>query len=92
MAQTDQSVDHAVYAKGATPAVEQDPVSIDDEIQARARRIRRLSTGERLHAQAALQSRINTMEKNIERGYREWIPALEADRKVLELSQMGILD
>jgi hypothetical protein len=74
-------VDHSVYAKGSTPAIEQEPTPIEDEIEARARRIRRLSTGDRLHAQAALQSRIKTMERNIAN-----------EKRVLELSQIGLMD
>jgi hypothetical protein len=88
----DTPVDASVYAKGQAAAIEQEATDIEEEIQARARRIRRLAAGDRLHAQMQLAARIKTMERNISQGYREWIPALEADKRVLELSRMGILE
>jgi predicted nucleic acid-binding protein len=88
----DLSAKPELYARSTTPAIEQEPTPIEDEIQARVRRIRRLSTGDRLYAQSQLASRIKVMERNIANGYREYIPALEVEKRVLELSQIGILD
>ena len=88
----DTPVDTSVYAKAQTPAIEQTaPLYDDDEIAAKARRIRALSIGERTYAQSQIMGRIATMEKNIERGYLEWRPALEAERRLLELTKLGIM-
>lgn len=37
------------YARGSTPAIEPNPIDLDEEIQARARKIRALPIGERLY-------------------------------------------
>jgi hypothetical protein len=92
MSEVDHSVNHEIYARGSTPAIEQEPTDLETEIELRARRIRRLYPGDRLHAQAALQSRIRTMEKNIAQGYREYIDAVEVEKRVLELSKIGIME
>jgi hypothetical protein len=80
-----------IYAKGRTPAIEQEPTDLEQEIQARARKIRAMPVGERIYAQGSISGRIRTMEKNIERGYSEWVPQLEAEKRVLELSKLGMV-
>jgi hypothetical protein len=86
-----EQVDHSVYRKGTTPAIEQTaPLHDDDEIAARARKIRALPIGERIYTQGQILGRIRTMEKNVQRGYTDWLPALEAERRLLELTKLGM--
>ena len=75
--------------KAQTAALEPEPINLEEEIQTRASRIRRLSPSERMRAQMELSARIATMERNVKNGYLDWQPQLELDRRVLELSSIG---
>jgi hypothetical protein len=77
--------------RAQTPAITQEPTDIEQEIQARARKIRAMPLGERIYAQGSIMGRIKTMERNIAKGYHEYIPQLEAERRVLELSKLGMI-
>jgi len=47
-------VDASVYAKGTVPAIDPAPIDMDDEIAARARKIRALPIGERIYMQGQI--------------------------------------
>lgn len=99
MAQVDQAagqnwrihvpVDKERYTKSTTPAIEPEPIDLEDEAAIRAHKIRALPIGERLYVQGQIAARIKTMEKNIAQGY-DWSRELEVKRKVLELSRLGM--
>lgn len=88
----EQGRNMARYVKGNVPAITQEPTDIEDEIQSRVRKLRRLSPGDRLHAQSAIAARIKTMERNIANGYREYIDALAVEKRVLAESQYGVME
>jgi hypothetical protein len=88
MAQTDQSVDHAVYAKGAVGAHDPHELSIDEEAWGIARRIRPLSGGEHMFHVAKLEAELRTISRNEKNGYSGW----EFRRAVLQraLALLGV--
>jgi hypothetical protein len=86
----DTPADTERYARSTTPAIEPAPIDTDAEIQARARKIRAMPIGERIYMQGQILGRIRTMERNQKNGY-DWSRELEVERKVLELSRMGMM-
>jgi PIN domain nuclease of toxin-antitoxin system len=88
----DTPVDESVYVKGMTRAITQEPTPIEEEIALRVHKLRRLNPGDRLHAQAAITSRIKVMERNLQNGYLEYRDALAVEREVLEQSRYGVME
>lgn len=81
-------VNHAIYARATTPAI--DPsvhdLTVEEEAQARARRIREIpSLGERQYNVSRLQSDIQQCRRNIEAGYPDAAPRLALLTRTLEL-------
>lgn len=82
-------MDKERYAKARTPAI--DPsvhsVSVEDEAQALARKIRATNGGHREHNLAALNGELRTLERNIANGYPDpiWGFRIEVIKRALEL-------
>ena len=80
-------MNHAVYAKARTPAI--DPsvhnVSIEDEAQGLARRIRSSNGGERQYNLSVLNSELRTLERNVANGYTGWGFRIAVIKRALEL-------
>jgi hypothetical protein len=63
----------------------QEPPTLEEQAQDRARRIQALEGGHRLHAEGELARELATLDRNVERGYSEWIPRRNMLRRTQEL-------
>jgi hypothetical protein len=79
--------DQARYAKATTPVAEPPPLTVEEEAQGLARRIRASNGGERQHNLAVLNSELRTLNRNIENGYPDpmWQFRINVIRRTFEL-------
>jgi hypothetical protein len=78
-------IDQAVYAKATRPAMQQPPLTVENEAQGLARRVRASSGGERQHNLATLNSELQTLLRNQANGYGGWEFRIAVLRRALEL-------
>ena len=77
--------DYGIYAKGRVAALAPQEMTVEEEAQGLARRIRTSTGGERLHNVGLISSEIKTLERNIANGYGGWDFRMAVLRRTLEL-------
>lgn len=82
-------VDHATYAKATTPARDAFTLTVEDEAQGMARRIRESKGGQREYNLGIIASEIKTLERNQVNGYGGWEFRLAVLRRVQQLVNTG---
>lgn len=78
-------VDATIYAKGAVGAANPVEMTVEEEAQGLARRIKPLSGGERMYHVGKLEAELRTLSKNQARGYTGWEFRIAVLRRTLEL-------
>jgi hypothetical protein len=75
------------YARAQTPAMDpsQHTVTVEDEAQALARRIRKNEGGQRQHDLGVLNAELRTLERNTANGYTGWGFRIQVIKRTLEL-------
>jgi hypothetical protein len=78
-------VDYGIYAKGTTPALAPQKMTVEEEARGLARKIKASHGGERLHNVGLVSSEIKTLERNQANGYGGWEFRLAVLKRTLQL-------
>jgi hypothetical protein len=81
----DTPVNKERYAKSTVPAADPVVLTVEEEAQGLARRIRKSEGGERQHNMAVLNNELRTLERNTANGYSGWGFRIQVIKRALEL-------
>jgi hypothetical protein len=83
-------VNASIYAKGTTPALDPVELSVEEEAQGFARRLKTLQGGERQFNVSKVHAELRILLKNQERGYSGWEFRIAVLRRTLELVRVAV--